>query len=576
MSPLLRPRRLALLALTLLAGCAAAGPEGGPTAAVRAPPAAPAGVFGPYLAGRFATSETDTRAAADQLLAALRVEPNEAEILSRAFLATVMDGRMDAPRLARRLPDNQVAVLLLVGADAQAGRWDRAESRMRGLPRQGAAGLLHPLFAAWILQGRGNTDAALASLRPHIESGRLRGTHALHAAMIADIAGRPRDAERFIRTALGESPDANLRLLTIATGILARSGREAEAQRLLEGAARSGDDLALAFTPAARRQILSSRAVATPVEGMAEAQLALAAALRGQGAGEFGLVLARLSLRLRPDFAAAWLLTAEVLADERHPDTALVALENIGSGDPLASVAALRRAVLLDRLDRTAEAEAALASLATALPGNPQASARLGDIYRARNRFPEAVVAYDVAISRIALPGPGDWPLFYARGIAQERAGRWQRAEADFQRALSLAPEQPYVLNYLGYTWVEQGQNLVEARRMLERAAELRPQDGNIADSLGWALFKIGDMTGAVRWLEKAVELEPRNSVINDHLGDAYWAAGRRAEAQFQWRRALTTDPEAADVAKIEVKLRDGLAGPAVPTAQAGEARPAP
>ncbi len=567
------PRRLALLALTLLAGCAAAGPEAATTASTTA--AAPTGAFGPYLAGRFANSETDTRAAADQLLAALRVEPNQAEILTRAFLATVMDGRMDATRLARRLPDNQVAVLLLIGADAQAGRWDRAETRLRGLPRQGAAGLLVPLWTAWVQQGRGATDTALATLRPHIETGRLRGTHALHAAMIADIAGRPRDAERYIRTAIAESPEANLRMLTIAAGILARSGREAEAQRLLESAARGPDDLALAYTSAARRQILASRAVATPVEGMAEAQLALAAALRGQGAGEFGLVLTRLSLRLRPDFAAALLMTSDMLADERHPDTALATLDTIPSGDPLAAVVALRRAVLLDRLDRTTEAVAALQSLSAALPDNAQPSARLGDILRARSRFPDAVVAYDVAVARVPNAGPADWPLFYARGIAQERAGRWQRAEADFQRALQLAPEQPYVLNYLGYTWVEQGQNLTEARRMLERAAELRPQDGNIADSLGWALFKIGDLPGAVRWLEKAVELESRNSVINDHLGDAYWAAGRRSEAQFQWRRALNTDPEPGDVARIEVKLRDGLAGLQVPTAQAGAPRPA-
>ena len=152
-----------------------------------------------------------------------------------------------------------------------------------------------------------------------------------------------------------------------------------------------------------------------------------------------------------------------------------------------------------------------------------------------------------------------DWPLLYARGIARERSGDWARAEADFLRALELAPEQPYVLNYLGYTWAEQGKNLDRAKAMLLRATELRPQDGNIADSLGWVLFRLGDMPGAVTWLEKAVELESRNSVINDHLGDAYWAAGRQREARFQWRRALTLDPEPEELAKIEAKLRDGL-----------------
>ena len=197
----------------------------------------------------------------------------------------------------------------------------------------------------------------------------------------------------------------------------------------------------------------------------------------------------------------------------------------------------------------------------------PQPYARLGDMMRQRSRFPEAVAAYDQALSRVPAPSADAWPLFYARGVSNERAGNWARAEADFQRALELAPEQPYVMNYLAYTWVEMGRNLPEARRMLERAAELRPNDGNIIDSLGWALFKLG----AVRWLERAVELEPRNSVINDHLGDVYWVTGRRNEARFQWERALRTEPEAADVPKIEAKLRDGLATPPAATAQRNE-----
>ena len=202
----------------------------------------------------------------------------------------------------------------------------------------------------------------------------------------------------------------------------------------------------------------------------------------------------------------------------------------------------------------------------------PQASARLGDMLRRRSRFAEAAVAYDQALARSGTPqgtlGARDWSLLYARGIARERSGDGTRAEADFLRALELSPEQPYVLNYLGYTWAEQGKNLDRAKAMLLRATELRPQDGNIADSLGWVLFRLGDLPGAVTWLEKAVELESRNSVVNDHLGDVYWAVGRQREAQFQWRRAATLEPEPADLVKIEAKLRDGLSGYPASTAQ--------
>jgi tetratricopeptide (TPR) repeat protein len=252
---------------------------------------------------------------------------------------------------------------------------------------------------------------------------------------------------------------------------------------------------------------------------------------------------------------------AEALGDESQYQAALALLERADPADPLAPVLALRRAGLLDRLDRLPEAEGELRRLAAQFPRAFQPMARLGDMYRARQNWAPAVTAYDAAIGRLGAPVVTHWPLFYARGIALERAKRWPEAEADFQRALSLNPEQPLVLNYLAYSWVELGQNLPEARRMLERAVELRPNDGNIADSLGWALFKLGDFPGAVRWLEKAVELESQSSVINDHLGDAYWAQGRRQEALFQWRRALILGPEVDEGPKIEAKITNGLAG---------------
>lgn len=555
------PRRLTFLAIALLSACAAA--EG--DAAARFTPS-PSNAFGAYLAGRFATSISDTRTAADSLLAALRADPDEPEVIQRAFIATLLDGRPEAARLARRLPDNPLAVMLLAGTDAQAGRWDRAEQRIRALPRQGASQLLQPLLLAWTLQGKGQTEAALALLRPLAEGGRLRPLYALHAAMICDLADRGREAERFVRIAIGGDQPPTLRLVQIAGGILARVGKPEEADRLLESLGRGQEDLLLPTTPEARRAFLATRAVAAPVEGMAEAHLALAGSLRGQGASEFALALTRLALRLRPGFPPALLLAADALQDAEQYEAALAMLDAVPAGDPLSGAAELRRAALLDRMDRPEEAAAVFRAIAAAYPRAAQPHARLGDMFRARSRWEEAAAAYDEAIRRVPEPTAAHWPLFYSRGIALERAGRWPAAEADFRRALELSPDQPYVLNYLGYTWVERGEHLQEARRMLERAVALRPQDGNIADSLGWALYKLGDLQGAIRWLERAVELEPRNSVINDHLGDAYWRAGRQREAQFQWRRALALGPEGDEGPRIEAKIRNGL--PANPVAE--------
>ncbi|MCK8785109.1 tetratricopeptide repeat protein [Roseomonas sp. NAR14] len=564
------PRRLAALAAALLsvgAACGAPPARGEGTVQGKEQPdeVVLGSAFGSYLAGRFAATETDTRYAADALLAALRDDPEQPELLQRAFMATVLDGRPEAQTLARRLPDNPIAILVLGAGDAEAGRWDRAEARFRTLPRQGVLPVLNPLLIAWSQQGRGLPDQALATLRPQVEAGQLRPLYALHAAMIADLADRPQEAARLIRIAVGDARQPqNLRLAQIAAGILARAGQAAEGQGLLDRLGGTSEELALAVTGAGGRAALSERAVGNAAQGIAEAELALAAALRGQGSPDFALVLTRLALRLRPDFPAARLLAAEIQADGRHDDAALALLAEVPATDPLAPVVTLRRAVLLDRLGREDEAVALLRRLAEARPEAVQPWSRLGDLQRSHSRWPEAVAAYDEALKRIPTLGAGDWPLLYARGISLERAGQWPRAEADLQRALQLAPEQPYLLNYLGYTWVEQGRNLTQARAMLQRAVELRPQDGNIADSLGWALFRLGDIPGAITWMEKAVELEPRNSTVNDHLGDVYWAAGRQREAQFQWRRALTLDPEPGEAPKIEAKLRDGLpSGPA-------------
>lgn len=551
-----RSSRPLLLAAALLSACAAGeGGAAGPTGYVPSP----SNAFGAYLAGRFATSESDTRIAADSLLAALRADPDQPEVIERAFIATLLDGRSEAVRLARRLPDNSLAALLIAGTDAQAGRWDRTEQRIRALPRQGAAQLLQPMLLAWALQGKGQTDAALALLRPLAEGGRLRTLYAMHAALICDLANRPREAERFVRIAIGDPQPMTLRLVQIAGGILARGGKEADAERLLEAYARNQEDLVLSASPTAQRDLFANRAVASPVEGFAEAYLALAGSLRGQGAAEFSLALTRLALRLRPGFAPALLMGSDALVDEQQYAAALAMLDQVPADDLLSGLVGLRRAAVLDRMDRTEEAAEQLRAIAATFPAASQPYARLGDMMRGRQRWAEAAAAYSEAIRRVPAPAAVHWPLFYSRGVALERAGDWPAAEADLRRALELSPEQPYVLNYLGYTWVERGQHLAEARRMLERAVALRPQDGNIADSLGWALYKLGDMPGAIRWLERAVELEPRNSVVNDHLGDAYWSAGRQREAQFQWRRALALGPEGDEGARIEAKISSGL-----------------
>ena len=197
--------------------------------------------------------------------------------------------------------------------------------------------------------------------------------------------------------------------------------------------------------------------------------------------------------------------------------------------------------------------------LTTEDPSRPDPLVSLGDLLRSNKRFAESVKAYDRAIELLGDIDKRHWTILYSRGISLERSRQWERAEKDFQRALELNPEQPYVLNYLGYSWVDQGLNLDRARKMIERAVELRPNDGYIVDSLGWVLYRLNEFQGAVEKLERAVELRPEDPTINDHLGDAYWRVGRHNEARFQWKRALALEPEPDQVSAIEGKILRGL-----------------
>jgi tetratricopeptide (TPR) repeat protein len=547
-------RRAFVLSVSLLSACAATDlPSGGQ------PEVAQSGVLGDYLAGRFALSEGDSATAANDLLKASALNPGDHELTLQAFMACLAAGRPEAVKLARQLPDSQVAQLVLADVDIKAGRWAAAEQRFRDLPRQGLTQLLQPLLIAWAQAGDGRVDSALSTLQPYVENPRFRAVFALNAAMIADLGNRTEEAGRLyhiVETDLGEP---NLRLAQILASWQARSGQPADAQKVLANLPLVAPDLAIAMPNLLAN--VTKRVVARPSDGVAEAYFTFAALLRAQDANDFSLILLRLSLDLRPDFAAAKLLAADVLVNEQHPQVALRMLNDVSSSDPIYPVVQLRRAAIVDRLGRSDEAARDLERLARDYPESPLPDLQRGDILRMKQHYPDAVVAYDKAIARNTLPSGSDWVMFYDRGVAEEQSHQWAKAEVDFNHALELSPDQPLVLNYLGYSWADMGRHLDKARQMIERAAERRPNDGAITDSLGWVKFRQGETRDAVKTLEHAVELEPEDATINGHLGDAYWAAGRKVEAQYQWRRALTLNPTPDDAAKLEAKLNTGHPG---------------
>jgi tetratricopeptide (TPR) repeat protein len=511
-------------------------------------------VFGRFLSGQFAMSQAEPAIAAGEYLKALALAPNNQELVQQAFLAAAMSGRPEAVQLARQLPNNQVAQLVLGDAAARAGHWQEAEQRFRALPAQGLTQLLQPLLVAWAQQGGGHTDAALATLRPLTEGQRFQGVFALHAAMIADLAGRTDDADRFYAMAQADSPVLNLRLARILASWQARTGHPEAARHLLVTLGQAAPDLAIAVPGLI--DIVSQRPVTQPTDGIAEAYLALAGALRAQDSGNLATLMLRMALDLRPDLTAARVLQSEVLAGDEHDAAALQMLAAVPATDPLSPLVRLRRAALDNRMGHPDTAMQALETVAKQYPGSPMPLIMEGDIQRAQEHFLAAAATYSRAIAELGQPGAADWGVFYSRGIAYDQAHDWPKAQADFHTALQLSPGQPAVLNYLGYSWANMDENLPQARAMIEQAVERRPNDGAITDSLGWVMLRQGETAGAVKTLERAVELEPEDATINAHLGDAYWAAGRKLEAQYQWRRALTLNPAPEDVAKLEAKLQ--------------------
>ena len=542
-------------------GGGAAESAGGPKEETFLPSAA-----GYYLAGREAEANGDRAAAASFMAEALKRDSDNVDLLRETFELTLGEGRMEeahglAMRLVAARPDSQMASILLALEDVRADRWQAAEARMRGLPRTGVASVAAPMIEAWALAGEGKTDDALRALD---QLASLRGfgvLHDFHAAFINDFAGRNSAAEADYAAALKGEPSASFRVSEAFANFYARQGRTKDALALFTHYREDNPDTVRVEETI---KVLSSGDKPAPrirgaADGLAEAMFDLGSALRQETGGRLAVQFLRLSLLMEPDLTVARLTLADGLAADQREAEALVLYRGIKPGMPLYFSARLRIAEVLREMDKLDDAVKELDGLAAEWPSRPEPLATEGDFLRSADRFKEAVKAYDASIARLRKIEPNDWSLFYARGVALERSGQWPRAESDFLEALKLSPDQPSVLNYLGYSWVDRGENIEKARGMIERAVELRPNDGYIVDSLGWVLYREGQYEGAVNHLERAVELRPEDPVINDHLGDAYWRVGRLDEARYQWRRALSLKPEPDLVTQIGLKLEQGL-----------------
>jgi len=295
------------------------------------------------------------------------------------------------------------------------------------------------------------------------------------------------------------------------------------------------------------------------VEGAAEVLYGLGAAGGQQGDEIAAMIYLRLALYLTPHNSLAIITLGDLCERVKQNEQAIDVYGLVPENDPLRTTADIQTGQILEALERPDEAAKYLNKIVDENPKNEDALSALGNLQRAHKHYAEAIETYTRALAGKSKPEKTDWPIYYFRGISYEREKKWPEAEADLMQALALYPDQPLVLNYLGYSWVDQNMNLDEGFNMLRRAVELRPTDGYIVDSLGWANYKLGRNDEAVKQLERAIDLKPSDPVINDHLGDAYWRAGRKLEAHFQWNHARDLDPEPEDKVKILQKIEHGL-----------------
>ena len=505
------------------------------------------------------------KAAVTFLDAALKAMPDAPDLRRRTFILRVIEGQIaDSLPLARELlksnPKAPIANLTLAVEALRQGDHAGLMKRFADGADRGLNSFTQPLLEAWSLAGQKNSAAALKALGKLDGKEATQGLHDVHQALIHDFFD-DRKAQATYEELAKQELAGSFRIVQHMAQFHERKGSPDKARALYDKM--RADMPGTSLLDVADGRLKSNRKPAkilrSASDGAAEALFSIANSLRRQRARETALVLARLALYLRPDFPIAMILVADILEDDSRYAESNRIYAQVGKGSPYRVSADLSRAQNLDSLKQTDEAIALFRDVADRRSHDSEPMTQLGNLLRRHERWEEAVVAYTKAIERVGLLEKHHWRMLYARGVVLERAKRWPEAEKDFLRALEFEPEQPFVLNYLGYSWIDQGLNLDRAQDMIRRAVELRPNDGYIIDSLGWGYYRLGKYEDAVKELERAIQIRPEDPIINDHLGDAYWRVGRELEARFQWQRSLTLEPPDDVAGKVRKKLEEGL-----------------
>lgn len=527
----------------------------------------PSSTVGKYLAGRQAFRDKNTDAAASYFDDALAQQSDDAFLLQNTFQVALADGNMErALVLAKQInglqsQDGDAAHLILAIDSIRSGAFEKADAFLKQTRPIGFNVLLRPVLLAWVRLGQGDNDGAYKALDALDKYDGFKVLKSYHLALLAHVAGNVDLARAQYEDAM-KGPAARAVRLVQSYGIFLTEQGEFEAARVVFQDYKERFPL----SPTIKRLLSDldkntkiSPLIDNAISGAAEALYSSATIIGQEKLNGVASTYAYFSLMLKPDLAISYALLAEIAEDKKEWAEAANFYGKVPASSPYYLNAQIRSAWIEYKLGNTPQAINNLERLAKENPTDIEPLVVLADLNRDLKDWANSANAYGRAIDNIGDAKGRLWSLYYARGIAFERLNDWPRAEADLLEALRLQPNHPQILNYLGYSWADRGENLEGAKGMLIKAVSLRPRDGYIVDSLGWLYYRLREFQNATSQLERAVSLQPEDPTINDHLGDAYWRVKRFNEARYQWQRALWLEPEEVFVPKIQDKLKNGL-----------------
>ena len=513
---------------------------------------------GSFLSSKFARSITDIDKAAYYAQYSYSQNTASSGLGIIALEALLANGQVKEAipigiKIANEVPEITLAQYLKVLDSLDSNNFNKTLELLRKVSPNGIDTYILPILQTWAAAGSNQQTGGLQIIKDQAERGVLEPIYDYHSALINEFIGNSEAAKINYSNIIKKSNNANAQVYLSAAEFFKRNNNQGLLDKTiakLERLKPYSNELFLLKNS----NVSPSKKINNVKDGIAEIFLNSAEILFNEGLDRQALIYGQIALYLSPNLDSASYLLGKIFRSINNNERAVKYLKNVKDNSSIFYDAKITYAEIIYDIEGTEKSFAILNKLHKLHPENINLSRSIAELFYKSENFDKSIEYYDLIFSKIEKIEFKHWPLFYSSGIALERGKKWERAEKQFLMALKFVPDNPQVLNYLGYSWIDQGININAAMEMIVKAAEQRPSDGYIIDSLGWAFYQIGQYEEAVIKLEKAVELTS-DSIIIDHLGDALFYSGRKIEAVFQWKRALEFEPSEEMTNKIKEKI---------------------